>query len=166
MTDRNRPSLSRTLDVAWPGSLVVCAILALTAPMPFPPVLVPDFVLMLVFLAAAFREEVFPVWLCFALGLLVDLLGSTPVGLHALVYLMAHGFAASQRRYLDWVLFLWGGFALVAGGAGTLRWALVSLYHETWLHPEPQMINTLISILVFPLISQPFQRLIGGERYA
>ena len=46
-------------------------------PVPLPKALVPDFVLMLVFVAAAFRTEVFPVWLCFLLGLLADLLGGT-----------------------------------------------------------------------------------------
>ena len=155
----------RTWTMALPGLVTLMFILGLTVPSPMPSTLMPDFVLMLVYLAAAFRSEAFPVWLCFLLGLVADLLGATPPGLQAATFVAVHAFAASQRRHLGLVQFLWSGFALVVGGTLLFRWGLLSSYYGIWLDAEPLMTNAAVSMVVFPIVSYPLQWMIGGGRY-
>lgn len=157
-------------DRVWSGALpsvgMAAIILALTSPSPVPSALMPDFVLMLVFVAAAFRADAFPVWLSFLFGLMADLLGSTPPGMQAATFVIVHGFAASQRRHLRLVQFLWGGFVLVAGCTMLFRWGLLSAYYSVLLDPEPLMINAAVSIMVFPIAAYPLQWMIGGAQHA
>jgi len=147
---------------ALPGLIITLFILASLVPTPVPGSLVPDMVLMLVFLAAAFRQDAFPVWLCFLLGLLADLLGGTPPGLQAAVFVGTHAFAHSQRVHLRLVQFLWSGFGLVMILATVFRWSLLSGYYGVWLEPGPLTTNLAISVFVFPIVAYPLQWLIGG----
>lgn len=158
-------SVRHAWDWAWPAILMVVTVLAMTAPSPFPGALLPDFVFMLVYLSAAFRHEAFPVWLCFLLGLMADLLSGAPPGMQAITFLAVHAFATSQRFHLRLVQFLWGGFLMLATGAALFHWLLLSAYYEVWLGPEPFIANAAISILVFTVASTPLQWLIGGNRY-
>ena len=134
----------------------------MTVPVPLPKALVPDFVLMLVFVAAAFRTEVFPVWLCFLLGLLADLLGGTPPGMQAAAFTGVHAFASSQRPHLQLTQFLWVGFFVAAAAIAGFRWALMSGYHQAWLDTGPMLTNLALTVLAFPIVSAPLQWLIGG----
>ncbi len=152
-------------DRVWPATLMVAAVLAMTAPSPFPSVLFPDFVFMLVYLSAAFRHEAFPVWFCFLLGLMTDLLSGAPPGMQAVTFLAIHAFATSQRAHLRLVQFLWGGFFMLAAGAAVFHWLLLSAYYTVWLEPEPFIANAAITVLVFVVASNPLQWLIGGMRY-
>jgi rod shape-determining protein MreD len=156
------PGLARIGQAALPGLVCLAAVIAMAAPSPIPPSAMPDLVLMLVYLAAAFRAAAFPVWLCFLFGLLSDLLGSTPVGMQAAVFLATHAFAASQRRHLDLALLLWGGFAIVAAAAGLFRWGLISAYHGLWLDAEPILLNVAVTAALFPFVAEPLRRAIGG----
>lgn len=157
--------VERAWGGALPGLIIAIFTMGLTAPSPLPSALMPDFVLMLVFIAAAFRAAAFPVWLCFLLGLLADLLGSTPPGMQAVTFIAVHGFASSQRRHFGYVQFLWGGFVLVAASTMLFRWGLLSAYHTDWLDPEPLFTNAVVSTVVFPIVSYPLQWLIGGARH-
>lgn len=158
--------VERAWSGALPGLIIATFTMALTAPSPLPSALMPDFVLMLVFVAAAFKPQAFPVWLCFLLGLLADLLGSTPPGMQAVTFIVVHGFASSQRRHFGFVQFLWGGFVLVAACTMLFRWGLLSAYHAAWLDPEPLLTNAVVSTVVFPIVCYPLQWLIGGARHA
>ncbi len=166
MTALDHGITDRVWHTALPGVIATAFILGLTAPSPVPNALLPDFVLMLVYVAATFRADAFPVWLCFLLGLIADLLGSTPPGMQAVTFVLLQGFASSQRRHLGLVQFLWSGFVLVAGITMLFRWGLLSAYHAAWLDPEPLVSNAVISVLAFPLVSYPLQWLIGGGRHA
>ena len=166
MTLRSIGMFERVWSGALPSLIIGIFILGMTAPSPIHSALMPDFVLMLIFVTAAFRIEAFPVWLCFLLGLMADLLGSTPPGMQALTFVLVHGFASSQRRHLVLVQFLWGGFLLAAGATMLFRWALLSAYHTAWLDLEPLLVNAVISVIVFPVVSYPLQCLVGGARYA
>jgi rod shape-determining protein MreD len=158
-----RPAFERWARAGLPVSAILCATIAMAAPIPLPGIVVPDVVLMLVFLSAAFRSDAFPVWLCFAMGLLVDLVGSTPPGAHAMTFVTCHAFAVSQRRYFKLVGLLWIGFALVAAWTGLAMWGVMSAYYGIWLDPRPLLVQAFISILVFPIISSSLQRLTGGS---
>lgn len=158
--------LDRAARVALPGAAVLGSILLLAVPSPLPGAAVPDLALMFVYLAAAFRDDAFPVWFCFCLGLFADLMGAAPVGMHALTFLLCHAFAVSQQQHLQVVALLWAGFALVAIGTSLMQWLLVSAYHGIWLAPHPLLVSTLVSVAVFPLVSHPFQWIIGGVHNA
>lgn len=157
-TDENRDVLARL----WVPFVILLTILASSLPTPVNFLYIPDFLLMVVYLAAAFRSEVFPVWLCFTAGLLADLLGGSPPGLQAALFIAVHAFAVSQRVHLNAVLFLWGGFVLVALTGAAFRWAVLSASAGYWLSSEPFFVNAIITLIVFPVISHPLQGLIGG----
>jgi rod shape-determining protein MreD len=159
-------ALDRAFTVCLPGFVTIAAMMILAALTPLPRALVPDIVMMLVYLGAAFRGDAFPVWLCFAVGLLSDLLGSTPVGLHAIAYLIVHAFAAIQRRHMHLVLLQWSGFVLVCLAAGVAQWLVMSAYFAGFLDPKPLLTNIVITALIFPVLSFPLQWLIQGEANA
>lgn len=164
MRARAAGGAERLTDALWPGSAVGLFILLLIVPAPVPKAMIPDIVLMLVFIAAVFRTRSFPVWLAFALGLLADVLGGTPPGMQAAVFTGVHAFATSQRRHFRQTMFLWGGFLLAAAGAALFRWLLLSAYHEAWLELWPMLTNMGLTVLVFPLVSAPLCWLLGGGR--
>lgn len=148
----------------WVAFVILMAILATALPTPVSFLFIPDILLMVVYLAAAFRSDVFPVWLCFTAGLLADLLGGSPPGLQAALFVAVHAFAVSQRKHLNAVLFLWGGFALVALAGAAFRWGILSVSAGSWLSSEPFFVNAVITLMVFPVVSRPLQGLIGSLR--
>lgn len=149
---------------SWVAFVFLLTILASSLPTPVNFLYIPDVLLMVVYLAAAFRSDVFPVWLCFTAGLLSDLLGGSPPGLQAALFIAVHAFAVSQRTHLNAVLFLWSGFALVALAGGGFRWVVLSVSAGSWLSSEPFFVNAVITLIVFPVISEPLQILIGSKQ--
>ena len=112
-----RPEAGAQYDLAaraWLIFVILVTIVAVSMPTPVNYLYIPDVLLMVIYVAAAFRSDIFPVWLCFLAGLLADLLGGSPPGLQAALFIAVHAFAVSQRKHLNAVLFLWGGFALAA----------------------------------------------------
>lgn len=162
-----RPEAGAQYDLAaraWLIFVILVTIVAVSMPTPVNYLYIPDVLLMVIYVAAAFRSDIFPVWLCFLAGLLADLLGGSPPGLQAALFIAVHAFAVSQRKHLNAVLFLWGGFALAALAGAVFRWAVLSVSAGSWLSSEPFFVNAVISLVVFPVVSRPLQGLIGGIR--
>ena len=92
-----------------------------------------------VYFWSIYRPQLIPSAVVFAIGLLVDLLSATPLGVYALVLLAVRLAVTSQRRFFLGKSFLivWWGFMLVAAGAGLLAWALMCLNAGTLVLTAP-----------------------------
>jgi rod shape-determining protein MreD len=121
----------------------------------------PDIVLIGVYLASSRRPASVSPGFVFCLGLLQDLLSSTPFGLHAFVYVLVHAASSYTPGLSRSVLLHWLGFlppALIAAAAG---WMVISVHHASFVSFQPMLARTAASILAFPLIVVPFHWLTG-----
>ena len=124
---RPRESLWHMLDTAsryaLPGVQTLAVLLLLSAP---------DQPIALGAGNLTYRPASLPAPLVFAIGLLLDLLAQSPVGIEVLVLLLIHAVALRSRRVLTRSGFVtvWLAFAGVALGAALLEFLLVCLL--TW----------------------------------
>jgi rod shape-determining protein MreD len=115
----------------------------------------PVFMLMAVYYWTILRPA--PPLGVFALGLVLDLLSGYPLGMNALVLVLAQSLTAHNRKFLlgQSFLVIWAGFALVALGAGVLQWILFSLLSLTLVAAKPVLISTVLSAVLFPVAVLP-----------
>ena len=115
----------------------------------------PLFPLMAVYHWAVNRPELLPAIAVFTIGLLVDTLGGTPIGVNALVFLAVYGVVVAQRRFLlgkpFWIA--WLGFALTAAVAALQTWVLLSLFETTLLAPQAIVFQYLTTLGCFPILA-------------
>lgn len=118
----------------------------------------PDIVLASVFFWAIFGPQFLPAWAVFALGLTQDIATGGPIGFWALVYLLAYGFALSQRVFFfgRTVPGVWLGFIIVVLVTAFVTWIVGSTYFSRWLPVAPILMQALVSIAVFPLAAKAF----------
>jgi rod shape-determining protein MreD len=128
-------------------------LLNLSSPaLPVAQFLKPDFVLMAVYYWAIYRPTIMPPAFIFCLGVIVDLLGGTPVGLYALTYLAAHWVTRDQRRFLMGQPFvtLWLGFMFISFAAFLIQWGFYLLSELTVPLIMPAIFRMFATIFIFP----------------
>lgn len=118
----------------------------------------PVLAIMSVYHWAIYRPQLLPAFAVFLLGLMQDLLGGAPVGLHALVMLTVYGVVIWQRRFLVGKPFIiyWFGFALIGLGAAVESWLLASLWNLVLLDVRAIFFQYVLAIGFFPLIAWIF----------
>jgi len=111
--------------------------------------------LMAIYHWAIFRPRLLPASVVFLIGVLQDVLGGTPVGVNALVFLAVYGAVLSQKRFLTGKSFaiLWLGFALIAAGAMALSWLVVSALSVTLVEPRTVIFQYLLTLGLFPAVA-------------
>lgn len=111
--------------------------------------------LMGVYYWAIYRPDLLPAWAAFLIGLLYDVIAGTPLGVNALVLLLVQGTSASQRKFFLGKSFMvaWWAFGLLAAGAIGLAWLLVSILKATAIDPSPLMIEYLMMMGLFPVLT-------------
>ncbi len=104
---------------------------------------------------AVYRPTLLPPSAVFAIGLLQDILGGTPLGVTALVLLSVHGVVVWQNRFLAGKSFgiVWLGFGLILAGACVETWILVSAFHGTPVNAQPLAHEFLITLGIYPPLS-------------
>lgn len=109
---------------------------------------------------AVFRPDLVGPAAAFALGIVHDIVAGTPLGVTPLIYLLVQGLTASQRRFFlgKHFMLVWWGFAMIAGGAVTLQWGLVSLIFGKLVAPSAVGFELLMTVCFYPLISWLFAR--------
>lgn len=122
--------------------------------------IVPMLPLMGVYYWAIYRPDLLPAWVAFVIGLLYDIIGGTPLGVHALVLLAVQGVAASQRRFFLGKSFLvaWWAFGLMAAGASGATWLLVTVLLGQAVDPTPLLFEYLLTMGLFPLLTWALAR--------
>jgi rod shape-determining protein MreD len=157
--------LEKMVRLAVPQLIfLVLILLSLVAlPIPAAGLVKPYMVLMAIYYWAIYRPTLVPPVLCFAAGLIMDILTGMPLGLTAMVFVLVRWIVSSQRRFLRGqpYIAIWAFFGLVAVLAGLLQWGLLGLVHMHWSPPGPVGLTVLVSLFFFPFITL---LLIGAHR--
>ncbi|MBT6095714.1 MAG: rod shape-determining protein MreD [Rhodospirillaceae bacterium] len=107
---------------------------------------------------AVYRPDLMPGYAVFAIGLLQDVLGGTPLGLFTLLYLVAYGVVVSQQRFLTGKAFfvVWLGFVLISAGVMALAWILLSAMSGGVIDPEALLYQYLLGVGLYPVLARLF----------
>jgi rod shape-determining protein MreD len=154
------PTLPRVNSgVAWmlpiATTLVAATMTILPIPVPGYAALTPAFTLMAVYHWTIYRPDLLPPIGIFAVGLTQDLLSGSPVGVGALVLLLARAAVLRTRRYFinRTFPFVWTGFALLGAAAMLAVWALQCLVQLTIFDLRSTMFRTVLTVAIFPVAS-------------
>jgi rod shape-determining protein MreD len=100
-----------------------------------------------------FRPSIFPVWLAFVLGFLIDLVSGNVLGLNAFLFVLSVLVIAKQQRYLLSQPFAaqWAGFFLVSLSIELMRWLLMMLVNWAFLSPAPGLVSAILSGALYPV---------------
>jgi rod shape-determining protein MreD len=95
------------------------------------------------------------------LGIAQDFTVGTPPGFWALTYLVAYGFAISQRVFFTGRSGpgVWFGFAMTAAIAAGVAWLAGSMSYARWIPPGPIVIQAAMSVAFYPLVARVFSLL-------
>lgn len=156
-----QPTLLQSLDLsarkALPVALTLLLMLFALTPTNVPGLApaMPMFALMSVYFWAIYRPEMMGYGAAFSLGLLEDLLTSTPIGCTALVFLLTQWIVLRQQKFFNAKPFVvtWFAFIFVAAGAALIRWIAVGFIADSGFTPVgPSFASYLITVAVYPLI--------------
>jgi rod shape-determining protein MreD len=151
------PPINNGLARMLPLATTVLAALIVILPVRVPgyAALTPAFVLMAVYHWTIYRPDLLPPWGLFAVGLAQDLLAGAPVGVSALVLLLARTAVLRNRRYFinRTFPFIWSGFTLLAAAAMATLWALHSLLALNFFDLRSAMFRTVLTVAIFPVAS-------------
>jgi rod shape-determining protein MreD len=143
--------------LAIPQLLLAVMILlgVMSLPLPYVGATRPSLVLMTIYYWSIYRPTLVPPFLCFAAGLLIDILTGMPLGLNALVMVVVQWIVRSQRRFLMGQTYkvLWALFGLTAALATGLTWALYGLVQSNWPPLAPLAGSVGVSLCIFPFVS-------------
>jgi len=132
------------------------------------PLRMPDFIhvspalgLIPIYHWAIYRSNLLPFYSIFLLGLLQDLLIGTPLGFYTLIFLTMYGMSLAQRRFFAGKAFhvYWFGFSVAALAIIILGWVLASIWAETFLNFDANLVQYAVLVGVFPMIASLLLRL-------
>lgn len=114
-----------------------------------------DVGLVTVFYWAIYRPDLFPAIAAFVVGLWQDILVGSPIGLHALILLLANWAIVSQRTFFQGKSFavIWWCFSLVALVASLVSWLIVCGLNVTLVSPVPVLFQAALTIGMFPFMA-------------
>lgn len=137
--------------------LGVLFLLNLTAlPVPHAGLIKPHLVLMAVYYWAIFRPTLIPTWLCFVVGILLDILSGMPPGLQAFILVIVQSLVRDQRKFLMAQLYIsvWAIFGVVVAMAAAIQWSLFGLANDMqWPAIMPAAASVLVTFCLFPMVS-------------
>lgn len=124
-------------------------------PMPMIGTMKPLFLLMAIYYWTIYRPSIIPSFLLFFLGLGIDFLAGTPLGLQSFVYLVIALLVRGQRRFFfsQSFVMVWSGFALTSLLASLMVWVLYSIGNMNVPPVLPVLGQAFISALLYPLVS-------------
>ena len=136
-------------------TLVLMVLALLPIPVPGFVAVSPLLTVMAVYHWTVTRPELMPAYAVFLIGIVQDMLSSTPIGLYAVVLLAVYGIVVWQHRFLAGKSFaiVWLGYALVSGGAMALGWALATLFYGALLPAEVLGVQYLVSLGFYPMLA-------------
>lgn len=139
-----------------PFAVTVMLVLIGMIPIPAPaytPV-APQLTLISVYYWTIHRPDLMRPGVAFLLGLLQDLLTGGPLGVNALMLVVAQWAVLNQRRVFLASSFalLWIGFALVMAGGVLVQWLAFSALNATVLPIRPALFQGLLTVAMFPAV--------------
>src|SRR5438477_1016184 len=148
---RVNSGVARMLPIA---TTVLAAVIAiLPVPVPGYAGLTPAFTLMAVYHWTIYRPDLLPPIGVFAVGLAEDLLAGAPIGVSALVLLLARAAVLRYRRYFinRTFPFVWTGFTLLSAVAMLVVWALHCIVSLTFFDLRATVFRAVLTIAIFPV---------------
>jgi len=117
----------------------------------------PMFMLMAVYYLTILRPKFFHPFFIFIIGITLDFLLLYPLGLNAFILVAVQYLVKKQRVLLSAQSFIviWSSFAITALIAGIIEWSVFSLFNFTLMPFSPILISSLLSGLIFPLVTLP-----------
>ena len=163
---RRNPSIWRRLDAAsrhaWPASCMILGLFVIGLPIGLPAQaeLRPAFAMACVFFWSLYRPASLPAPIVALAGILLDLLGLTPLGLWAVLLLLLQGSTLAARRRLAPQGFLttWASFFGLSAVFSCLCWALQSLLALSLLPLSPLAAQLVACAGVYPALAAWFIR--------
>jgi rod shape-determining protein MreD len=145
--------LARLLPIATTVLAALIAIMPLR--IPGYAALTPAFALMAVYHWAIYRPDLLPPAGLFVIGLAEDLLTGGPVGVNALLLLLARAAVVRQRRHFvnRNFAFVWSGFTLLTMAAMLGLWALNCLLLLSLSGVRATVFRAVLTIAIFPAAS-------------
>jgi rod shape-determining protein MreD len=171
---RQGPSFWRRLDAAsrhaWPGFCTLFGLFLIGLPLGLPgqAELRPTYAMACVFFWSLYRPAALPAPLVAVIGLLLDLLNISPLGLWAVLLLLLQGSTLAARRRLLPVGFLlnWLAFIGLTALFSTLFWAMQCLLTLSLLTPIPLGVQILACAGAYPGLAALFIRAHRGAAAA
>jgi len=171
---RRSVNVWRRLDAisrhAWPGMVMFLGLLVIGLPFGVPgqAALRPAYAMACVFFWSLYRPASLPAPVVAGTGLLLDLLGMSPMGMWAVLLLVLQGSTLAARRRLIPQSFLltWLVFTAFAAGATALAWLLQSLLELNLLPPGPEAVVCLAAAGLYPALAAFFIRAHRGAAAA
>ena len=124
-------------------------------PQPFDGLMAVPFLTITVYYWAAYRPTLLPVLAVFILGLLLDIMGGTPIGLNAILLVLLHWAISDQRAFLSAQSFLmvWLVFCVVSTGVIIVQWAITGLVNLGWASIALLWPQMLAGIVAYPMLT-------------
>jgi rod shape-determining protein MreD len=168
---RREQNFWRRLDAAsrhaWPASCMIFGLFLIGLPIGLPAQaeLRPAYAMACVFFWSLYRPSSLPAPIVALTGILLDLLGLSPLGLWAVLLLLLQGSTLAARRRLAPQAFLmtWASFAGLSALFSGLAWALQSLLALSFLPLLPLAVQVLACIGVYPALAALFIRAHRGS---
>jgi rod shape-determining protein MreD len=113
-----------------------------------------------VFHWTVYRPALLPPVMLFLVGIAFDLVTGAPIGLTALLFLVARGAVLRQRQFFvgRQFAFIWFGFTLAAAGALVLAWLVGTIFNGVILDPRPVLLQWVLTVAFYPAVSWCLQR--------
>ena len=117
--------------------------------------LAPAFSLMAAYHWTIYRPDLLPPAVLFGGGVAEDLLTGGPVGVSALLLLLARAAVLNNRRYFvnRGFIFVWAGFTVLTAIGMVGVWAAHCALHATILDFRSTLFRTVLTIAGFPVAS-------------
>jgi rod shape-determining protein MreD len=151
------PRVNNTLARLLPIATTILALIITILPVRIPgyAALTPAFTLMAVYQWTIYRPDLLPPGGVFVVGLAQDLLTGGPVGINALLLLLARAAVLRQRRHFvnRTFPFVWGGFTLLGMGAMFGLWLLHCLLQPGTSGFRIMVFRAVLTIAIFPAAS-------------
>jgi rod shape-determining protein MreD len=161
--------LDRVAYALAPAFVILVLMLASLIPLrlPFVPSVATLLTLMAVFHFSLHRPGAVPPLALLLFGLLFDLLQygpGAPLGISALQFVLVWRVVSASRKYLLEVsfAFIWLLYGLVVGAAVAVAWLMTSLLLASLLDPWPALLQYVVSLFLYPILSW----LLGRNRLA
>lgn len=141
------------VPVALLGLLFLLNVTALPLPIVGP--VKPALILMAVYYWSIYRPTLMPPFLCFLIGLTLDIVSYLPLGVNAIVFTLVQLIVRDQRKFLmgQAYITIWAVFAFVAFGATMVQWLLYGWVNGHLAPAIPVLISVAATILLFPVIT-------------
>lgn len=104
---------------------------------------------------AVYRPDLMPMFAVFTIGIMCDFLSGLPVGVSVLTFLAVQAAAMAQRAFFIGKSFIivWLGFVIVAAGAMSLQWLLLSMLSGTFVDGRPALYQYGLTAAFFPFLA-------------